>query len=196
VVQGQLFSTTTAAGESVITVALRTALGVGLAEAQEGAPVAGATVTLLNAGVPVAQTTTDSRGGFMFPNVPPGTYTVQVTINGTVQTIVLSSAITGTVTVAVTATDAVNNDAQLGHAINIDRASASCDFDQVIAMRNQGLGWGVIARQCDAPPGVIGLGRSNLSDDEVADARNRADRGRGRGPNPNRGRGHGNGRPA
>jgi hypothetical protein len=63
-------------------------------------------------------------------------------------------------------TDVFNNDAQLGHAVNIANASASCDLVRVTQLREQGLGWGDIARRCNVSPGVIGLGRSNLSDSD------------------------------
>jgi carboxypeptidase family protein len=80
VVQGQIVRNQSASlGESGVIVVLRTALGVGLAEAAVGDPLAGATVNLLNSSlVIVATTTTDSAGNFQFTGVAPGTYTIQV----------------------------------------------------------------------------------------------------------------------
>lgn len=78
------------------------------------------------------------------------------------------------VTVVASSTDVVNNDAQLGHAINIDNASSTCNLVNVIDKREQGLGWGVIAQECNVHPGVIGLGRSNLTDADLEAAREQA----------------------
>jgi hypothetical protein len=191
-------------------VVLRAVLGVGLAEAQAGTPVAGAQVDLVSGGVVIQTTTTDASGNFLFQNVPPGTYTIQVTVGGVVQTIALpapgivvgagdqativgrvtTTATTGTVAVVATdVSDVTQNDAQLGHAINIDNASTTCDLVDVIERRERGLGWGLIAQQCGAPPSVIGLGHSNVSGDDLEDARQRSGRGRGRGQGNGRGRG-------
>lgn len=194
-VQGQIFTTRSAAGESIVVVALRTALGIGLAEA--ATPLAGVTVELRDAtNALVATTTTNADGNFTFFNVAPGTYTVTV-MGFTVAsppTVTVGAGdtgvVTGTVTgdsVAMTATvvaenfdNPLQNDAQLGHAINIDRASATCDLDDVLDRREQGRGWGVIAQECNTHPGVIGLGHSNLSDEELAATREQQ-RAKGRG---------------
>src|SRR5262249_12336777 len=102
-----------------------------------------------------------------------------------------SSGTPPTVTVTAISTDVFNNDAQLGHAINIANASASCDLVGVTRLRDQGLGWGEIAHRCGVSPGVIGLGRPNLSDSDLDDARDRT--GHGHGNAGNNGNGNGNG---
>jgi hypothetical protein len=206
VVQGQVTATQgAAASESLVIVALRRALGVGLAEAQlPGTPVAGATVRLKQGAAVVATTTTDSNGQFVFRGVTAGPYTVEVLVNGQVFTAavtvgagdqaIVGVATNGRTSVQVTAisTDVYNNDAQLGHALNIANASGSCDIVRVTQLREQGLGWGDIAHRCNVSPGVIGLGRSNFDDSELDDARERGGRGRQHGPG--RGNGQGNGR--
>lgn len=187
VVQGQVTRTSTAAnGESVIVVALRTALGVGLAEAATGTPVEGATVKL-TCGSFTDMKTTDKNGTFVFQNAPVGSCLVEV-FTGTPPVLVASTPVTvgagdnaivgvvtasgtpPTVTVTAESTD-TNNDAQMGHAMNIDNASSSCDLVQIWNFREQGNGWGEIARKCNVSPGVIGLGRSNLSDADLESGR-------------------------
>jgi len=187
VVQGQVVAAQRAgSAESMIVVAARVTLGLGVAEAQApGAPVAGATVRLTGPGG-VRTTTTDSNGQFSFQSVAPGPYTLDVEVNGALvyhnsfavgaddQAIVgVVTNGSGTIQVTAVSTDVFNNDAQLGHAINIANASGSCDLVQVTRLREQGLGWGEIARRCGVSPGVIGLGRSNLSDGDLDDARER-----------------------
>lgn len=205
VVQGQVLASQGAtAGESLVFVAMRHALGVGLAEAQlPGTPVAGATVRLRQGTTVVATTTTDSNGQFAFRGVTPGAYTVEVEVNGQIYTTsvtvgagdqaIVGVATNGATSVQVTAisTDVFNNDAQLGHAVNIANASATCDLVQVTQLREQGLGWGDIAHRCKVSPSVIGLGRSNLSDSELDDARERTGHGRAHGPGPGKGNGKG-----
>ena len=201
--QGQVVTSQSAAtGESVLVVALRTALGIGLAEAIAGSPVSGATVKLLSGGTVVATTTTDANGQFSFRDVAPGTYTIEVTWNGLTKTVTVTvgagdQAIVGiatnggtTLDVVAISTDVYNNDAQLGHAVNIDNASSRCDLEEVTRLRESGLGCGAIAQRCGAPPSVIGLGRSNLSDDDLDDARERTGHGRKHG---SRGGGKGRG---
>jgi Carboxypeptidase regulatory-like domain len=201
VVQGQVLASLGAsAGESRVVVAVRHALGVGLAEAQlPGSPVAGATVRLRQGATLVATTTTDSNGQFVFRGVSPGVYTVEVEVNGQIyrasvtvgagDQAIVGVATNGTTSVQVTAmsTDVFNNDAQLGHAVNIANASASCDLVRVTQLRAQGLGWGDIARRCNVHPSVIGLGRSNLSNSELDDARERGGHGRQHGPRTGQG---------
>lgn len=196
VVQGQVMASQGAsAGESLVVVAVRRALGVGLAEAQlPGSPVAGATVRLKQGTTVVATTTTDSNGQFAFRGVTAGVYTVEVEVNGQFFTAavtvgagdqaIVGVATNGTTSVQVTAmsTDVYNNDAQLGHAVNIANAGGSCDLVRVTQLREQSLGWGDIARRCNVSPGVIGLGRSNLSDSDLDDARERSGHGRKHGP--------------
>jgi Carboxypeptidase regulatory-like domain len=201
VVQGQVVASRGAsAGEPLVVVAVRRALGVGLAEAQlPGSPVAGATVRLRQGPAVVATTTTDSSGQFAFRGVAPGVYTVEVEVNGQIFTVgvtvgagdqaIVGVATNGATSVQVTAvsTDVYNNDAQLGHAVNIANASGSCDIVRVTQLREQGLGWGDIARRCNVHPSVIGLGRSNLSNSELDDARERGGHGRQHGPRTGQG---------
>jgi len=195
VVQGQVVTGQSAAiDESRVVILVRSALGVRIAEADTGTPVAGATVTLLNASnVVVATTTTDANGQFVFQGVAPGTYTVKVgavvsppvTVGAGDQAIVGVATTSGTpptVTIVAVSTDVFNNDAQLGHAINIANASRTCDLVGVTHLRDQGLGWGEIAHRCGVSPGVIGLGRSNLSDADLDDARERNGHPREHGP--------------
>jgi hypothetical protein len=201
VVQGQVVASQGAnAREPLVIVAVRRALGVGLAEAQlPGSPVAGAPVRLRLGTTVVATTTTDSSGQFVFRGVAPGVYTVEVEVNGQIFTAsvtvgagdqaIVGVATNGATSVQVTAvsTDVYNNDAQLGHAVNIANASGSCDIVRVTQLREQGLGWGDIARRCNVHPSVIGLGRSNVSDSELDDARERGGHGRKHGPKTGQG---------
>lgn len=81
VIQGQIVrNQRTALRESAVIVVLRTALGVGLAEAAVGDPAVGYTVKLLDSSLTVVGTTiTDSSGNFQFNSVAPGAgYTIQV----------------------------------------------------------------------------------------------------------------------
>jgi Carboxypeptidase regulatory-like domain len=208
VVQGQVVASQSArTGESLLVVAVRSALGVGLAEAQlPGSPIAGAPVSLKQGAIVGATTTTDSNGQFVFRGVAVGAYIVEVEVNGQKYTTsvtvgagdqaIVGVATNGTTSVQVTAvsTDVFNNDAQLGHALNIANASRSCDLVRVTQLREEGLGWGNIAHRCNVSPGVIGLGRSNLSDADLDDARERTGHGRRHGPGNGGGSGNGRGR--
>ncbi len=200
VVTGQSATT----GESMLVVALRTTLSVGVAEAAvTGSPVSGATVQLWQGGTLVDTTTTGANGQFAFRNLAAGTYTVKVLVNGAVvasvdvtvgadDQAIVGVATNGESSVQVTAisTDIYNNDAQLGHAVNIDNASSRCDLAEVTRLRGLGLGWGEIAQRCGVSPSVIGLGRSNLSDADLDDARERSGHARKHG-SPGGGKGKG-----
>ena len=202
-VQGQVTSGQSAAGESVILVTLRTVAGIGVAEA--ATPLAGATVELVQGTIVVRSTTTDTNGQFVFQDVPPGTYTLRVngvplaspviTVGAGDQAVVgvATTGTGGTVQVQAINTDVFGNDAQLGHALNIANAGGSCNLVQVTQKRQAGLGWGVIAQQCGVSPGVIGLGRSNLSDSDLDDARENSGHARIHGSNGN-GKGKGKGK--
>lgn len=172
VVQGQIVrSSGTALRESAVVVVLRTALGVGLAEAAVGEPLVGATVNLLSGGSIVDTTTTDSSGNFQFTNVAPGTYTIEVldasnlpiaqdptsttsvtvgagdigVIAGTVTVATDSGAPLFTVTsvhvAAVNANDLLQNANQVCHAVSIATAAGVNVLD-VIAARQGGGGHG------------------------------------------------------
>ena len=52
----------------------------GIRTPSEAPYAAGTTVTLLQNGNPVATTTTDAAGRYAFPNLVPGSYTVEVTV--------------------------------------------------------------------------------------------------------------------
>ena len=200
VIQGQVVSAQTSRGpESVIVVALRMTLGIGLAEAVTGTPIAGALVELFDGVIvpgetPIATTETDASGNFFFRSLQPGTYTVRVTTTAppsvTIATVTVGAGDNAIVGVASGTPPAVivttnpfdiNNDAQFGHAMNIDRASASCDLDQVIALREAGHGWGDIAHQCNVSPGVIGLGPPAQGDQDSARAAHGGGKGKGKG---------------
>lgn len=201
VIQGQVVSTQTSRGmESVVVVALRTAFGIGLAEAVTGIPIEGAVVELfvgvIDPGETPATTVTDASGNFHFTGLQPGTYTVKVTTtvppsvkiatvtvgagDNAIVGVVASSGTPPTVTVATNPFD-INNDAQFGHAMNIDHASASCDLFQVIALREAGHGWGNIAHQCNVSPGVIGLGHPSQGDLDSARSAHGGGKGKGKG---------------
>jgi Carboxypeptidase regulatory-like domain len=182
-VQGQIVRQQRADATPAVLVVFERALGVGVAEAAD--PL---TVRLINTGTnqEVKSTRTDANGSFTFFDVPPGSYTIRVdgfvvvsppdiTVGAGDTGIVTGNATanTATLTATVVATNFENpfqNDAQLGHAVNIARAG-SCDLDHVVELRQSKMGWGQVARACNASPGVIGLGRGNLSDGDLSDAR-------------------------
>jgi hypothetical protein len=190
VVQGQLVRNPgTALGESKVMVVLRTTLGIGLAEAAAGDPIANTKVTLTGTGGTFT-TTTGPEGNFIFTNVPPGTYTITVTgfsldatSAGTVATPIVVGAgdtatLTGTATQTVlplvahvtvaNVTALLQNDAQLCHAISIATADGKNDLQSVINDRLSGKGWGQIAHEKGVPPSV--LGNNNCSEDQIANA--------------------------
>lgn len=203
VVEGQVVSSGSAqTGESRMTIVVRQILGVGLAEALTGTPVSGATVRLTGPGG-VFTTQTNNQGLFVFKNVPPGPYTLDV-LTGDPPVVVATApvvvgaedkAVVGIATSAGTppvvavealSTDVFHNDAQLGHAANIAMGSVNpaCDtVEEVTAIRGQGLGWGQITKQCGVSSDVLGLGRSNLSDDELTELKLTGGKGKGKGKN-------------
>ena len=199
-----------AAGQPGLVVALWTMLSPAVAEAVTGTPVVGATVNLLKGATVVATTTTDANGQFVFRDVAPGTYTFQVIVMGNPVPVAPPTAVTvgaedqaivgiatnGTSTVTVTAmsTDVFGNDAQLGHALNIaDAAGSQCNLLKVTQLRETGFGWGEITQRCGVSASVIGLGRSNLSDNDLDDARQQNGRARVHGPSQAGGNGNDNG---
>jgi hypothetical protein len=159
-------------------VVLQKALGIGIAEAVPGAPVPdGTTVTLTPTGGGAVLETTTTGGAFTFSNVLPGEYTIAVVgfsilsgptslivgagdlanISGTAlqDTIILTSV--HVTAVQTTAEGVLQNDAQVGHLINLALA-AGVPADNVLALRLQGMGWGQIAHALGVHPSVIGLG--------------------------------------
>lgn len=190
VVQGQLVrSPGTALGESRAMVVLRSALGIGLAEAAAGDPVANTTVTLSGTGGTFTTTTSDD-GNFIFPDVPPGTYTLTVTgytldatSNGTVANPIVvgvgdTATLTGTATQTavvlvahVTVTDVtalLQNAAQLCHAVSIATADGKNDLQAVINDRLSGKGWGQIVHSRGVSAKV--LGNNKCSEDQLENA--------------------------
>ena len=214
VIQGQLVNRRTASGESVVVVVLRTALGIGLAEA---APVAGVNVILtrLDDGA-TAKVQTDASGNFTFSNVVPGTYTITVQDPLTLQNIPVdppdsftvgagdAATITGTVTeslvnvgaVTVVATETdptiiLANDAQMAHLLNIAKAAGLVSADPVLQLRESGWGWGRIAKHFNVHPSVIGLGHAGVSDADIEAFRTAHGKGKGNGKNNGKGKKNG-----
>jgi len=185
VVQGQLLrGSGSAQSESAIFALMRTALGIGLAEAAPTTPLADATVTLSGPGGPFT-TQTDADGKFRFTGLLPGTYTLSVCVEvapapcvpqtvqtgseiivgpgdlGTINGTVFKDTVAASVDVqaqSVTAQGILQNDAQLCIASRIAQA-ANVPLGTIINMRQQRMGWGNIARQENVPAGVIGGGR-------------------------------------
>jgi hypothetical protein len=204
VVQGQLVNRRTASGESAVIVVLRTALGIGLAEA---APVANVNVILTRLGDGATTTTqTDASGNFTFSNVVPGTYTITVqdpitllnipvdppdsftvgagdaaTITGTVTESIVTL---GNVTVVAVETDStivLQNDQQVAHLLNIAKAAGLVSADPVLQLRLSGWGWGRIALFFNVHPSVIGLGHGGVSDSDIETFRAAHGQGNGKG---------------
>jgi len=217
-VQGQLLqSGGSAQAESVIHVAFRTALGIGLAEAAAGTPLPNATVTLSGPGGPFV-TTSAADGTFTFTGLTPGTYTFSVCVGAspcvpkTVNpptTITVGPADLGTIkatvfnddTVAtqvdiqatsVSAQGIMQNDAQLCIASRIAQAS-NVSLGTIINMRQQHMGWGKIAHQQGVSSSVIG-GGSHCDASELSDIRAASgfDDGHGNGKGKGKGNGKGN----
>jgi Carboxypeptidase regulatory-like domain len=220
VIQGQLVRGRSAAlDESRVMVVLRTALGIGLAEAVVGDPISGATVELhaFPGGSLVGTTTTTSTGNFSFQSVAPGSYTIVVvgqtldaTSDGTAtDPIIVGDGDSGTIVGTVTDTgiiltvhvaagdslDIVHNAAQLCHAASIANASGR-DIGDVVAARQAhggGHGWGNIALQFGVSPSVLG---DHCSETQISDAAavvGAGGNGNGKGKGNSNGNGNGNG---
>jgi hypothetical protein len=201
VVQGQLVNRQSASGEPTVVVVLRTAFGVGLAEAAD-VGVEGATVILTRSDGATVTTTTDASGAFTFFNVLPGTYTISVegkTLVTPVPPITIGAGdvanVTGTVvsadaltldpvTVTASTTDAtiiLQNDAQVAHLLNIARAAGLPTANPVLDLRLAGWGWGRIAQHFNVSPSVIGLGHTGVSDADIESFRASHGQGNGKG---------------
>lgn len=145
-------------------------------------PVVGATVDLFDSlGSLVATTTTDENGDFVFLDIAPGDYSIQVSdpsittpliIDGVTVLAGDTAEIRGTVTqdggevsveYVVDSCDlVVDNQGQLGHAEALAEA-ADISVEEVIDLRETNcLGWGVIAQQLEVPPGALGLGNTKV----------------------------------
>jgi hypothetical protein len=199
VIQGQLVRTRSAAlGESPLVIVVRTALGIGLAEAAPGDPVSGAEVKLTETTtLTTFTTTTNSQGNFIFTNIPGGTYTIQVTDptatppttltldvtsdGGVGNEVVVGAGDVATISgqVAQTAADGTVHVAasDVGDVLQnsaqlchaMSIASASgANLGDVINTRQAGHGWGNVARQFQVPPRV--LGNNQCTEAEIADA--------------------------
>ena len=183
-VQGQLLQGSgSAQSESVLVVVFQRALGIGVAEAAAGTPLADATVTLTGPGGPFT-TQTDADGKFTFTGLVPGTYTLAVcvgtptcvshpvltgdqitvgpadlgTVNGTVFNDTVQVTSVDIVAESVSAQGILQNDAQLCIASRIAQA-ANVSLGSIIDMRQQHMGWGKIAHQKGlSAAGVIGGG--------------------------------------
>jgi hypothetical protein len=203
IVRGQIRTGSTARAESTVQVVFERALGIGVAEAA----VDGLTVTLTpvpgSTGVEVS-TTTDASGSFELGAVLPGEYTISVsdalgnpipidpavanivvgagdlaTVTGTVQ----DGVVVGTVTVTALTTNAddlLQNDAQVGHLINLALA-AGVPADQVLQMRLSGMGWGQIAHALGVHPRNIGLGNEHSAEAQAFKASHGKGKGKGKG---------------
>jgi hypothetical protein len=219
IVQGQVVNRRAASGESVMFLALRTALGIGLAEAAPGETLAGIEVTLtrLDDGATLSGTT-DASGQFIIANVLPGTYKVtavdpdpvtggELTVT-TPDTFTVGAGDTANITLTVTeaeALDTVNvaavetdpavvlaNPAQVGHMLNIAKAAGMVSANPVLDLRLAGWGWGRIARHFNVHPSVIGLGRGGVSDTDIVAFQD--SHGPGNGKNKGNGKGKGKGK--
>jgi hypothetical protein len=222
VVQGQIVNRRTASNESVMFVVLRTALGVGLAEAAPGAPLdLSVTLTRLDDG---ATTTvqTGPDGIFTFSNVLPGTYTITVadedpttpdplvvdppasfTVGAgdaaSITLTVTESLVTpGNVTVVAAESDStivLQNPTQLAHLLNIAKAAGHVSGDLVFELRvTNKWGWGKICKHLGVHPSVIGLGQSGVSDAEIAAFQTSHGNGKGKGNGNGNGKGKGKGK--
>ena len=176
VVQGQIRARTASAGEPAVMVVLEKVLGIGVAEAATVPVPDGTVVRLVAVAGGVTLETTTTGGAFMFSNVLPGQYTLEVVgfpvVTGDTSFVVGAGdlaridgiAVQDDVTLAVeitapqtTADNVLQNDAQVGHLINLAQA-AGVPKDQVLALRLQGMGWGQIAHTLGVSPSRIGLG--------------------------------------
>jgi hypothetical protein len=204
IVRGQIRSGTTARGESAVRVVFERALGIGVAEAA----VDQLTVTLTpvpgSTGVEVS-TTTDLGGNFEFPAVLPGEYTISVsnagvpltleaplpanvivgtgdlaTVTGTVQDGTIIGTTVVVTAVATTADGILQNDAQVGHLVNLALA-AGVSADTVLQMRLSGMGWGQIAHALGVHPRNIGLGHEHDAEAQAFKASHGKGKGKGKG---------------
>lgn len=138
--------------------------------------ISGVPVQLVDAeGVVVQETVTDINGRFEFTGVEQGDYTVRVLKDATGDLLTevdvsllegddafIEGAVAGknadwSVYFVANETDLLQNDAQMRIANNIAQNSG-VSLDEVITLRESGLGWGEIAHQLDVPPGSMGLG--------------------------------------
>lgn len=175
------------------------------------------TLTRLDDGATTTvQTGTD--GIFTFSNVLPGTYTITVadedpttpdplvvdppasfTVGaGDAATITLtvteSTVNPGNVTVVAAESDStivLQNPAQVAHLLNIAKAAGLVSADPVYELRLAGWGWGRIAKHFNVHPGVIGLGRGGVSDEEIAAFQASHGQGNGKANGPSNGKGKG-----
>lgn len=141
-------------------------------------PYAGAVIQLLDTeGNVIAETETDENGNFNFSGVEQGDYTIQVVDPETgevvtemdvsivegddvlIEGVISSSETDWTVDFVANSAD-LQNEAQNEKAVNIAMA---CDatLDEVLAMREEGMGWGAIAQELGAHPSTLGLGHSD-----------------------------------
>jgi hypothetical protein len=169
----------------VYVVVLRTALGVGLAEAAAGDPVVGATVTLTPSGGSTSvSTTTDSTGHFEFHGLLPGTYTLSVKLTNPGPAVPLDASSTSPITVGAGDLGVINGtvtQSTIPADVHVVAEAAHVSLEDVINFRLAGHGWGEVAHHFNVSPGVIGLGRSNLSDASLDDARASHGNGKGKG---------------
>lgn len=171
-----------------------------------GEPYADAIVQLVDSeGNVVAETETDEDGNFNIDGVEEGDYTILVIDPETGDTVtevevsivdgddvLIEGVITGGEaewTVEFTANTAdLQNEAQNDKAKNIAMES-DATLDEVLAMREAGMGWGEIARELGVHPSVLGLGnekgfeksKKSKADEEAVSDSAKGGKGKGKG---------------
>jgi len=165
-------------------------------------PLTGYTVQLTDStGAVVAETTVDADGNFKFTGVKEGDYTLVVKDDvGDVVTEVNVTILEGddaTINGAFTDTSVTwdvvfdSNDSGALNDTQMKRAQTIADLsgmsvDEVVAMRESGMGWGVIAKELGLHPGQLGMGHPDGWEPHKT---TKANKGKGKGKPDNAGGG-------